>query len=34
MNAISEETERGWSGRSEAGGYVLTREVRGVQAGG
>ncbi|HXZ15043.1 MAG TPA: DNA gyrase subunit B, partial [Roseiarcus sp.] len=31
MNAIAEETERGWSGRVEAGGYVLTREVRGVQ---
>jgi len=31
MNAISEETERGWSGRSEAGGYVLTRELRGVR---
>jgi DNA gyrase subunit B len=31
MNAISEETERGWSVRCEAGGYVLTREVRGVK---
>jgi len=31
MNAIAEETERGWSGRSENGGYVLTREVRGVR---
>ena len=31
MNAISEETERGWSGYSEAGGYVLTRELRGVR---
>ena len=31
MNAIAEETERGWSGRTEAGGYVLTREVRGVR---
>ncbi len=31
MNAIAEETERGWSGRFEAGGYVLTREVRGVR---
>jgi DNA gyrase subunit B len=30
MNAISEETERSWSGRAEAGGYVLTRAVRGV----
>ena len=34
MNAIAEETERGWSGRIENGGYVLTREVRGVAAGG
>ncbi len=31
MNALSEETERDWSGRSEAGGYVLTRELRGVR---
>ena len=31
MNAIAEETERGWSGRLEASGYVLTREVRGVR---
>ena len=31
MNAIAEETERGWSCRVEAGGYVLTREVRGVR---
>jgi DNA gyrase subunit B len=31
MNAIAEETERGWSGRLEANGYVLTREVRGVR---
>ena len=31
MNAIAEETERGWSGRFDAGGYVLTREVRGVK---
>jgi len=31
MNAIAEETERGWSGRVEALGYVLTREVRGVR---
>jgi DNA gyrase subunit B len=31
MNAIAEETERGWSGRVEASGYVLTREVRGVR---
>ena len=31
MNAIAEETERGWSGRIDASGYVLTREVRGVR---
>jgi len=31
MNAIAEETERGWSGRSEGGGLLLTREVRGVK---
>ncbi|MGA2795304.1 MAG: DNA topoisomerase (ATP-hydrolyzing) subunit B, partial [Roseiarcus sp.] len=31
LNAISEETERGWSGRTEMGGYVLTRELRGVR---
>jgi len=31
MNAIAEETERSWSGRLEANGYVLTREVRGVR---
>ena len=31
MNAIAEETERGWTGRLEANGYVLTREVRGVR---
>jgi DNA gyrase subunit B len=30
MNAIAEETERGWTGRVENGGYVLTRSVRGV----
>jgi DNA gyrase subunit B len=30
MNAIAEETERGWSGRTDNGGYVLTRTVRGV----
>jgi len=30
MNAIAEETERGWSGRTENGGYVLTRTLRGV----
>ena len=31
MNASAEETERSWTGRAEAGGYVLTREVRGVK---
>jgi DNA gyrase subunit B len=31
LNAISEETERGWSGRTEMGGYILTRELRGVR---
>jgi DNA gyrase subunit B len=31
MNAIAEETERSWSGRLEANGYVLVREVRGVR---
>ena len=31
MNAIAEETERSWIARVEAGGYVLTREVRGVR---
>jgi DNA gyrase subunit B len=31
MNAIAEETERGWACRVEAGGYVLTRDVRGVR---
>jgi len=31
MNAIAEETERSWTGRTENGGYVLTRIVRGVK---
>ena len=31
MNAIAEETERSWTGRVDAGGYVLAREVRGVK---
>jgi DNA gyrase subunit B len=31
MNAIAEETERSWTSRTENGGYVLTREVRGVK---
>ena len=30
LDARSDETERGWSGRIDNGGYVLTREVRGV----
>ncbi len=30
MNAIAEETERGWTGRTENGGYVLMRTLRGV----
>jgi DNA gyrase subunit B len=30
MNAIAEETERGWTARVENSGYVLTRELRGV----
>jgi DNA gyrase subunit B len=31
MNAISEETEKGWEGRTEMGGYVVTRVLRGVK---
>ncbi len=31
LDAIAEETERGWTGRIENGGYVLGREVRGVR---
>ncbi len=31
MNAISEETEKGWTGRTEMGGYVVTRVLRGVK---
>ncbi len=31
MNAIAEETERSWSARLEANGYILTRDVRGVR---
>ena len=31
LNALSEETERGWTGTTENGGYVLTRTVRGVR---
>jgi DNA gyrase subunit B len=30
MNAISEETEKGWQGRTQMGGYVVTRVLRGV----
>ena len=31
LDALSEETERGWQGRVENGGYVFWREVRGVK---
>jgi DNA gyrase subunit B len=31
LDALSEETERGWTGLVENGGYVFTREVRGVR---
>jgi DNA gyrase subunit B len=31
LDNLSEETERGWQGRVENGGYVFTRTVRGVQ---
>ncbi|MDI9848392.1 DNA topoisomerase (ATP-hydrolyzing) subunit B [Rhodoblastus sp. 17X3] len=31
LNALADETERGWEGRSENGGYVLVRELRGVK---
>ena len=31
MNGIAEETERSWSARLEANGYILTRDVRGVR---
>ncbi|TVR07494.1 MAG: DNA topoisomerase (ATP-hydrolyzing) subunit B [Salinarimonadaceae bacterium] len=30
LDILSEETERGWAGRVEDGGYVFTRTVRGV----
>jgi DNA gyrase subunit B len=30
LDARAEDMERGWRGRVESGGYVLTREVRGV----
>ncbi len=31
LDRLAEELERGWQGRIEAGGYVLTRELRGVR---
>ncbi len=31
LDAIAEETERGWEGQPEAGGYVFWRMVRGVK---
>jgi DNA gyrase subunit B len=31
LDACAEDTERGWRGRVEAAGYVLSREVRGVR---
>ncbi len=31
LDAIAEETERGWDGQPEAGGYVFWRMVRGVK---
>uniref|UniRef100_UPI0025D9D92C DNA gyrase subunit B n=1 Tax=uncultured Rhodoblastus sp. TaxID=543037 RepID=UPI0025D9D92C len=31
LNELADETERGWAGRAEAGGYVLVRERRGVR---
>jgi DNA gyrase subunit B len=31
LDGSAEETERGWRGRVEAGGYVLSREIRGVR---
>ena len=31
LDALSEETERGWAGSVENGGYVFAREVRGVR---
>jgi DNA gyrase subunit B len=31
LDGSTEEIERGWRGRVEAGGYVLSREVRGVR---
>ena len=31
LDALSEETERGWTGVVENGGYIFSREVRGVR---
>ncbi len=31
LDLLSEETERGWTGRAETNGYVFAREVRGVR---
>jgi DNA gyrase subunit B len=31
LDAIADETERGWTGRVDNGGFVFTREVRGVR---
>ncbi len=31
LDALSDETERGWTGLVENGGYIFTREVRGVR---
>ena len=31
LDALADDIERGWEGRAENGGYVLTRELRGVK---
>ncbi|MCW2276452.1 DNA topoisomerase (ATP-hydrolyzing) subunit B [Rhodoblastus acidophilus] len=31
LDALADDVERGWTGRSENGGFVLTRELRGVK---
>jgi DNA gyrase subunit B len=31
LDALADEVERGWTGRMENGGFVLTRELRGVK---
>jgi DNA gyrase subunit B len=31
LDALADEVERGWTGRAENGGFVLTRELRGVK---